>query len=101
MPFDPDALTATLMRNGRWDHAAAHPNGARGPALFDPAATGRLRPAGSLTVFMNCHLLGNDRQGRLYGLLYPWRGMTQYQIGEGLLPTRIYRLERLDAGTPR
>lgn len=100
IPFDTGTFTATLMRNGRWDHASVHPNRSRGPALFEPGIEGRLRPQGKLTVFMNCHLLGNDRQGGLYGLLYPWRGMTQYHAGVGLLPTRIYRLHRATESSP-
>ncbi len=90
-----DDWTATLMRNGRWDHARIHPVRLKGPAVFEPGTSGRLRPEGGLTVLMNCHLLGNDAEGALYGRLYPWRGMTQYHLDQGLLPTRLFRLRRL------
>ena len=40
------------------------------------------------------HLLGRDAQGNLYGMLSPWLGMTQFVEGEGLLGTRVFRLQR-------
>jgi len=86
--------TATLMQNGQWYRASVHPNKSRGPAVLKPDAKGKLKPDGDLTILMVSHLLGRDAQGNLYGSLYHWSGMTQFVEGEGLLGTRVFRLQR-------
>jgi hypothetical protein len=93
--------TATLMQNGQWYKASVHPNQSRGPALVRPTATGKLKPDGALTDLMVSHLVGRDARGNLYGRLYPWTGMTQFVEGEGLLGTRVFRLQRSQSGSPR
>ena len=86
--------TATLMQNGQWYRASVHPNRSRGPAVVKPDAKGKLKPDGDLTILMVSHLLGRDAQGNLYGSLNHWSGMTQFVEGEGLLGTRVFRLQR-------
>lgn len=98
IPADGTGTTATLMQNGRWYRASVHPNKSRGPAVVKPAASGKLKPDGDLTILMVSHLIGRDAQGRLYGSLNHWSGMTQWVDGEGLLGTRAFRLQR-DAGS--
>jgi hypothetical protein len=100
VPGDGSASTATLMQNGQWYEASVHPNKSRGPAIVRPAARGKLKPDGTLTDLMVSHLVGRDAHGNLYGQLYPWTGMTQYVEGEGLLGTRVFRLQRSRAGGP-
>lgn len=94
VPADGTGTTATLMNNGRWDIATLHPNKSRGAAVVNPKASGRLRPEGDMTDLMVSHLLGRDAQGRLYGAINFWTGMTQYVEGQGLLGTRLFRLRR-------
>jgi sugar lactone lactonase YvrE len=94
IPGDGAGDTATLMQNGQWYRASVHPNKSRGPAVVKPAARGKLKPDGDLTILMVIHLLGRDAQGNLYGMLSPWIGMTQFVEGEGLLGTRVFRLQR-------
>lgn len=94
IPADGGGTTATLMQNGQWYRASIHPNKSRGPAVVKPDATGKLKPDGDLTILMVSHLLGRDAQGNLYGSLNPWSGMTQFVEGEGLLGTRVFRLQR-------
>jgi hypothetical protein len=98
IPADGAGTTATLMQNGRWYQASVHPNKSRGPAVVKPVATGKLKPDGGLTDLMVSHLLGRDAQGNLYGSLYSWSGMTQFVEGEGLLGTRVFRLQRSKPG---
>jgi hypothetical protein len=100
IPGDGTGTTATLMQNGQWTRASVHPNKSRGAAVVRPAVQGRLRPDGTLTVLMVSHLLGRDAQGNLYGSLNTWSAMTQQIEGEGLLGTRVFRLQRLRAGQP-
>lgn len=100
VPGDGSGSTATLMQNGQWYEASVHPNKSRGPAVVRPAATGKLKPDGTLTDLMVSHLVGRDAHGNLYGQLYSWTGMTQYVEGEGLLGTRVFRLQRSRAGGP-
>jgi DNA-binding beta-propeller fold protein YncE len=94
IPGDGGGTTATLMQNGQWYVASVHPNHARGPAVMKPAANGKLKPDGELTILMVSHLLGRDAQGNLYGSMNHWSGMTQRVEGEGLLGTRVFRLQR-------
>ncbi|MHB1402055.1 MAG: NHL repeat-containing protein [Thiobacillus sp.] len=94
IPGDGAGNTATLMQNGQWYRASVHPNKSRGPAVVKPAAKGRLKPDGDLTILVVSHLLGRDAQGNLYGMLNRWSGMTQVVEGEGLLGTRVFRLRR-------
>ena len=94
IPADGGGTTATLMQNGQWYRASVHPNKSRGPAVVKPDAKGKLKPDGDLTIFMVSHLLGRDAQGNLYGSLNHWSGMTQFVEGEGLLGTRVFRLQR-------
>jgi len=94
VPGDGTGTTATLMNNGRWGIASVHPNLSKGPPIFNPAGSGRLRPDGQLTDLMVSHLLGRDAQGNLYGSMNFWTGMTQYVEGKGLLGTRLFRLRR-------
>ncbi|HMM46968.1 MAG TPA: hypothetical protein PKC12_03205 [Thiobacillaceae bacterium] len=98
VPADGGGSTATLMQNGRWYRASVHPNQSRGPAVFKPAANGRLKPDGALTILMVSHLLGRDAHGTLYGSLNHWSGMSQFVEGEGLLGTRVFRIERSAQG---
>lgn len=98
IPADGTGSTATLMQNGRWTRASVHPNKSRGPAVVRPAAAGRLKPDGDLTILMVSHLLGRDAHGNLYGALNHWSGMTQRVEGEGLLGTRAFRLQRDGGG---
>jgi len=96
VPTDGETHTATLMQNGRWYRASIHPRGrAFGAAVVDPKAVGRLKPDGNLSVLLVSHLAGRDATGNLYGILLRWRGMTQYVMGRGLLPTRVFRLQRI------
>ncbi len=95
VPTDGVSSTATLMQNGRWYRASVHPNKSRGAAVFLPDAQGRLRPDGKLTDLMASHLVGRDGAGNLYALIYRWTAMTQYVEGDGLLPTRVFRLRRV------
>jgi hypothetical protein len=97
IPADGSGNTATLMQNGRWYQASVHPNKSRGPAIVRPAATGKLKPDGVLTDLMVSHLVGRDAEGDLYGRINAWTGMTQYVEGEGLLGTRVFRLQRSHA----
>ena len=53
---------------------------------------------GDLTDLMVSHLLGRDAQGNLYGSLNHWSGMAQFVEGEGLLGTRVFRLQRSKPG---
>lgn len=101
IPGDGAGDTATLMQNGQWYRASVHPNKSRGPAVVKPAAKGKLKPDGDLTILMVSHLLGRDAQGNLYGMLSPWIGMTQFVEGEGLLGTRVFRLQRAMPGGGR
>ncbi len=94
IPADGGGTTATLMQNGQWYRASIHPNKSRGPAVVKPDAKGKLKPDGDLTILMVSHLLGRDAQGNLYGSLNSWSGMTQFVEGEGLLGTRVFRLQR-------
>jgi len=94
IPGDGAGNTATLMQNGQWYRASAHPNKSRGLAVVKPGAKGKLKPDGELTDLIVGHLLGRDAQGNLYGLIYSWSGMTQFVEGEGLLGTRAFRLQR-------
>lgn len=94
IPGDGAGNTATLMQNGQWYRASVHPNKSRGPAVVKPDAKGKLKPDGDLTILMVSHLLGRDAQGNLYGSLNHWSGMTQFVEGEGLLGTRVFRLQR-------
>lgn len=99
IPGDGTGTTATLMQNGQWYRASLHPNlKSKGHAVAKPGAKGKLRPDGDLTVLLTSHLLGRDAQGNLYGSLYPWSGMTQLVEGEGLLGTRVFRLQRSTGG---
>ncbi len=98
IPGDGAGATATLMQNGRWYRASVHPNKSRGPAVVRPGANGKLKPDGDLTLLMVSHLLGRDAQGTLYGSLNHWSGMTQFVEGEGLLGTRVFRLQRGEPG---
>ncbi len=98
IPGDGAGTTATLMQNGQWYAASVHPNQSRGPAVMKPAAQGRLKPDGHLTLLMVSHLVGRDAQGNLYGSMNHWSGMTQLVEGEGLLGTRVFRLQRSEAG---
>jgi hypothetical protein len=75
-----------------------HPNKSRGPAVVKPGAKGKLKPDGDLTILMVSHLLGRDAQGDLYGSLNSWSGMTQDVEREGLLGTRVFRLQRSTPG---
>lgn len=96
VPTDGETHTATLMQNGHWYRASIHPRGrAFGAAAVDPKAAGRLKPDGNLSVLLVSHLAGRDAAGNLYGILLRWRGMTQYVMGRGLLPTRVFRLRRV------
>jgi len=96
VPTDGKTTTATLMQNGRWHMMKVHPNRNRGKPVYDPAATGPPRTeGGALTNLANCHLVGRDRVGNLYGLLYPWVGATQHVASEGPLTSRVYRIRRL------
>lgn len=101
IPADGGGSTATLMQNGQWYPASVHPNASRGPAVVRPAATGRLKPDGTLTDLMVSHLVGRDAHGNLYGGMNTWTGMTQYVEGEGLLGTRVFRLQRSQQDGPR
>lgn len=98
IPGDGGGTTATLMQNGQWYVASVHPNQSRGAAMMKPAAQGRLKPDGKLTLLMVSHLVGRDAYGNLYGSLNHWSGMTQFVEGEGLLGTRVFRLQRSGAG---
>lgn len=98
IPGDGAGDTATLMQNGQWYRASVHPNKSRGPAVVKPAARGKLKPDGDLTILMVSHLLGRDAQGNLYAMLNHWSGMTQYVEGKGLLGTRVFRLQRSMSG---
>lgn len=98
IPGAGDGATATLMQNGQWYRASVHPNKSRGPAVVKPGATGKLKPDGDLTILMVSHLLGRDALGNLYGSLNAWSGMTQHVEGEGLLGTRVFRLQRSAPG---
>ncbi|RRJ84608.1 hypothetical protein [Aestuariirhabdus litorea] len=94
VPTAPGEPTQTLMRNGRWGHASLHPNKARGPAVFSPQETGTLMPQGTLSVMMVSPLYGRDWAGNLYAGLVPWRGMSQFVAGKGVLPTHSFTLYR-------
>jgi hypothetical protein len=94
IPADGAGATATLMQNGQWYLASVHPNKSRGPAVVKPGAKGKLKPDGDLTIMMVGHLLGRDAHGNLYGMLNRWSGMTQFVEGEGLLGTKVFRLQR-------
>jgi sugar lactone lactonase YvrE len=94
IPGDGAGTTATLMQNGRWYRASVHPNKSRGPAVVKPDAKGKLKPDGDLTILLVGHLLGRDGHGNLYGMLNRWSGMTQFVEGDGLLGTKIFRLQR-------
>jgi hypothetical protein len=98
IPADGSGTTATLMQNGQWYRASVHPNKSRGPAVVRPGAKGKLKPDGELTDLMVSHLLGRDAQGNLYGAMNNWSGMTQLVEGEGLLGTRVFRLQRAKPG---
>jgi sugar lactone lactonase YvrE len=98
IPADGTGTTATLMQNGQWYQASVHPNKSRGPAVVKPGAKGKLKPDGDLTILMVSHLLGRDAQGDLYGSLNSWSGMTQDVEREGLLGTRVFRLQRSTPG---
>lgn len=98
IPADGSGSTATLMQNGQWYRASVHPNKSRGPAVVRPGAKGKLKPDGELTDLMVSHLLGRDAQGNLYGSMNSWSGMTQLVEGQGLLGTRVFRLQRSTPG---
>lgn len=98
IPGDGAGTTTTLMQNGQWYRASVHPNKSRGPAVVRPGANGKLKPDGDLTDLMVSHLVGRDSQGRLYGSLNTWSGMTQFVEGEGMLSTRVFRLQRSTPG---
>ena len=95
VPTDRKTTTATLTQNGRWTVMKVHPNRNRGEPMLDPSAAGKPRPeGGTLTNFVNCHIVGRDYEGNLYGLLYPWVGATQTLAGKGPLTTHVYRIRR-------
>lgn len=95
IPSDGVGPTATLMQNGIWGIATVHPNRSRGAAVHRPKAQGKLQPEGELTVMLISGLQGRDNEGRLYGIIYHWKGMTQYVEGENLIGTRVFRLRRV------
>jgi len=97
VPTDATTTTATLMQNGGWHVMKVHPNRNRSSPTFDPAATGAPRAeGGTLTNLANCHIVGRDYEGNLYGLLYSWVGATQSVAAKGSLTTRVYRIRRKD-----
>lgn len=95
VPTDLKSTTATLLCNGRWhvfqgvdprsNAAAAKANN----CVFNPKLTDK--PPN----FLNCHILGRDYEGNLYGSLYPWCGATQFVEGKGELRTALYRIRRV------
>jgi len=96
VPTDRKSTTATLLQNGRWHVMKVHPNRNRGQPLLDPSLPSVPRTEGGKTANLaNCHILGRDRHGNLYGLLYSWVGATQAIAGRGPLTTSVYRLRRL------
>lgn len=102
IPADPEATTATLVRNGTWYVMPAHPNRnrPRRPCEFDPKLEGKSAiEGGPLSNLENCHICGKDAQGNLYGYLYSWCGETLRVAGRGSLRTKIYRLRKIAEGT--
>lgn len=96
IPSDPKATTATMLKNGRWHVMNVHPNKNRGPAEFDPAATGKPKTeGGTLTNLVVTPLVGTDREGNLYGKMNSWSGMSIDVAGQGTLGTRVYMIRRV------
>ncbi len=94
-PADGSGETRTLLQNGRWGSFPKHPNNYSGPAIFTPGREKGGEQDASLKAFMIGHIIGRDYDGGIYIHLPPWRGSTQYVENSGLLPSGIFRLQRV------